>query len=70
MARSKESIRQNKAMQAILRGETPEKKIIIAVEDKKEVKKSIERREKDYKKIAMSIWNFAEVGREIGRAHV
>ncbi len=30
--------------------------------NKKEVKKSIERRAKDYKKIAMSIWNFAEVG--------
>ena len=33
MARSKESIRQNKAMRAILRGETPEKRIVIAVED-------------------------------------
>jgi hypothetical protein len=31
MARSKESIRQNKAMRAILRGETPEKRIVIAV---------------------------------------
>ena len=30
--------------------------------NKKEVKKRIERRAKDYKKIAMSIWNFAEVG--------
>ena len=38
MARSKESIRQNKAMRAILRGETPEKRIIVSFEDPKEKK--------------------------------
>ena len=38
MARSKESVRQNKAMQAILRGETPEKRIIVSFEDPKEKK--------------------------------
>jgi len=34
MARSRESVRENKAMQSILRGETPEKRIFIATEDK------------------------------------
>ena len=29
MARSRESVRENKAMQAILRGETPEKRIMV-----------------------------------------
>ncbi len=47
MARSKESIRQNKAMRAILRGETPEKRIVIAVEDKEfKEKMKLEREEK------------------------
>ncbi len=34
MARSKESVRQNKAMQSILRGETPEKRIFVSMSDK------------------------------------
>ena len=51
MARSKESIRQNKAMQAILRGETPEKRIVIAVEDKEFKKKMKLERETEQKRI-------------------
>jgi hypothetical protein len=38
MARSRENVRQNKAMQSILRGETPEKRIMVAMEDTKEKK--------------------------------
>tara|TARA_Y100001937_G_C7124776_1_gene334390 strand:+ start:465 stop:989 length:525 start_codon:yes stop_codon:yes gene_type:complete len=38
MARSRESVRQNKAMQQILRGETPERRAIVGY-DKKEVTK-------------------------------
>ena len=34
MARSKESVRQNKAMQQILRGETPEKRVIVGYDKK------------------------------------
>ena len=34
MARSREEVRQNKAMQSILRGETPEKRIMVANVDK------------------------------------
>ena len=34
MARSRESVRENKAMQSILRGETPEKRIIVSKVDK------------------------------------
>ena len=44
MARSRESVRENKAMQQILRGETPEKRIMVAIEDineKKERQKQI-----------------------------
>ena len=52
MARSKESIRQNKAMQAILRGETPEKRIVIAVEDKEFKEKMRLEREEERKKSA------------------
>ena len=52
MARSKESIRQNKAMQAILRGETPEKRVVIAVEDKEFKEKMRLEREEERKKSA------------------
>tara|TARA_R110000744_G_scaffold95774_4_gene184954 strand:- start:2279 stop:2827 length:549 start_codon:yes stop_codon:yes gene_type:complete len=38
MARSIESVRENKAMQQILRGEAPEKRIMVAMEDAKEKK--------------------------------
>ena len=38
MARSRDSVRENKAMQSILRGETPEKRIFVAMEDTKEKK--------------------------------
>ena len=38
MARSKTSIRENKAFQQILRGETPEKRIFVAMEDVNEQK--------------------------------
>ena len=38
MARSREDVRQNKAMQSILRGETPEKRIFVSMEDSKEKK--------------------------------
>ena len=34
MARSRESVRENKAMQSILRGETPEKRIFVSTVDK------------------------------------
>ena len=34
MARSRESVRENKAMQSILRGETPEKRILVSKVDK------------------------------------
>lgn len=43
MARSRDSVRENKAFQQILRGETPEKRIFVAMEDvneQKERKKS------------------------------
>ena len=36
MARSREDVRKNKAMQQILRGETPEKRIFVSMEDTKE----------------------------------
>ena len=52
MARSKESIRQNKAMRAILRGEAPEKRIVIAVEDKEFNEKMRLEREEERKKSA------------------
>ena len=52
MARSKENIRQNKAMQAILRGETPEKRLIVAVEDKEFKEKMRLEREEERKKSA------------------
>ena len=38
MARSKTSVRENKAFQQILRGETPEKRIFVAMEDVNEQK--------------------------------
>ena len=38
MARSRESVRENKAVQSILRGETPEKRIFVAMEDVNEQK--------------------------------
>ena len=52
MARSKENVRENKALQHILRGEMPEKRIFVAMEDvneQKERKKAIskEREESD-----------------------
>lgn len=36
MARSREEVRQNKAMQAILRGETPEKRVMVGFDKKEE----------------------------------
>ena len=36
MTRSREEVRQNKAMQAILRGETPEKRIMVGFDKKNE----------------------------------
>ena len=36
MARSREEVRQNKAMQSILRGETPEKRIMVGFDKKTE----------------------------------
>ena len=36
MARPKEEVRQNKAMRSILRGETPEKRIMVGFESKDE----------------------------------
>ena len=38
MARSKENVRENKALQHILRGEMPEKRIFVAMEDVNEQK--------------------------------
>ena len=38
MARSREEVRQNKAMQSILRGETPEKRVMVGFDTKKELK--------------------------------
>ena len=38
MARSREDVRQNKAMQQILRGETPDRRIFVAMEDVNEQK--------------------------------
>mgnify|MGYP002622186338 CR=1 FL=1 len=38
MARSREDVRQNKAMQQILRGETPDRRIFVAMEDINEQK--------------------------------
>jgi|TARA_B100000035_G_scaffold107416_1_gene91130 hypothetical protein len=59
MGRSRESVRQNKAMQQILRGETPEKRIFVAMEDtneKKERQKEIakEREESSERSKALS----------------
>ena len=50
MARSRESVRENKAMQSILRGETPEKRIFVAVEDKEFKEKMKLEREADRKR--------------------
>ena len=36
MARSREEVRQNKAMQSILRGETPEKRVMVGYDKKEE----------------------------------
>ena len=36
MARPKEEVRQNKAMRSILRGETPEKRVMVGYEGKSE----------------------------------
>ena len=36
MARSREEVRQNKAMQSILRGETPEKRVMVGFDKKTE----------------------------------
>ena len=49
---SKESERQNNALKSILRGETPEKKIIVAVEDKEFKEKMKLEREEERKKSA------------------
>ena len=37
MARSRDSVRENKAMQSILRGETPEKRVLVGYRDKKDL---------------------------------
>ena len=37
MARSRDSVRENKAMQSILRGETPEKRVMVGYRDKKDL---------------------------------
>ena len=50
MSRSRENVRQNKAMQSILRGETPEKRIFIAKEDKEFKEKMRLEREVERKK--------------------
>jgi len=52
MSRSRESIRENKAMQSILRGETPEKRIFIATEDLEFKKKIKKEKEEDRKRAA------------------
>ena len=36
MARSREEVRQNKAMQSILRGDTPEKRVMVGYDKKEE----------------------------------
>ena len=51
MGRSSESVRENKAMQSILRGETPEKRIFIATEDKEFKEKMKLEREADKKRM-------------------
>ena len=51
MSRSRENVRQNKAMQSILRGETPEKRIFIAKEDKEFKEKMRLEREAERKRI-------------------
>jgi ribosomal protein L37AE/L43A len=50
MARSRESVRENKAMQSILRGETPEKRIFVATTDKEFKEKMRLERESDRKR--------------------
>ena len=51
MSRSRENVRQNKAMQSILRGETPEKRIFITKEDKEFKEKMRLEREAERKRI-------------------
>ena len=49
MARRKESVRENKAIQSILRGESPERRVFVAQEDlefKKKLKKEAEQEQK------------------------
>ena len=48
MARSKENVRQNKAMQEILRGGTPERRVFVAMEDvgEKNARKLINKKER------------------------
>ena len=50
MSRSRENVRQNKAMQSILRGETPEKRIFITIGDKEFKEKIRLEREVERKK--------------------
>ena len=50
MGRSRESVRENKAMQSILRGETPEKRIFVATTDKEFKEKMRLEREADRKR--------------------
>ena len=53
MGRSRESVRENKAMQSILRGETPEKRIFVSTVDKEfQEKMKLERN------IKKQLWNF------------
>ena len=51
MARSRESVRENKAMQSILRGETPEKRIFVSTVDKEFQEKMKLERETEQKRI-------------------
>ena len=51
MARSRENVRQNKAMQSILRGETPEKRIFITKEDNEFKEKMRLEREAEQKRV-------------------
>jgi len=51
MSRSRANVRQNKAMQSILRGETPERRIFVANEDLEFKKKLNKEKEEEKKRI-------------------
>ena len=60
MARSKENVRENKAMQSILRGENPEKRIMVGYDTNKKPSGDQIDRLSDIMKEARMPWSFIQ----------